>query len=100
MKTETNSIAGSGCPDATCSASSFPEMPLDAALEFADSGKSTGGIMTHEALKALAKSVREISAAAQEVAARLVDELKIKPTSNRLMGERAVERLNNSLPNT
>jgi len=86
------------CPSAPCSAS-FPAMPLDAALEFADNGGSTGGIMTHEALKALAKSVREISTAAREVAAHLADELKIKPTANRYMAERAMERLNNSLPN-
>ena len=33
-------------------------MPLDAALEFAESGESTGGMMTHEALKALAATVR------------------------------------------
>ena len=91
--------AGEGCSGATCSAS-FPAMPLDAALEFADNGGSTGGIMTHEALKALAKSVREISTAAREVAARLADELEIKPTVNRHMAERAIERLNNSLPNT
>ena len=90
--------AGEGCSGATCSAS-FPAMPLDAALEFADNGGSTGGIMTHEALKALAKSVREISTAAREVAARLADELEIKPTVNRHMAERAIERLNNSLPN-
>jgi hypothetical protein len=38
--------------------SSFPAMPLDAALEFADSGKSTGGLMTHEALKTLAAAIR------------------------------------------
>ena len=74
-------------------------MPLDAALEFADNGGSTGGIMTHEALKAFAKSVRDISTAAREVAARLADELEIKPTVNRHMAERAIERLNNSLPN-
>lgn len=90
--------AKAGCPALPCSAS-FPAMTVDAALEFADNGGSTGGIMTHEALKALAKSVREISTAAREVAARLADELEIKPTANRLMAERAVARLNNSLPN-
>ncbi len=36
-------------PRTACSPSSFPAMPLDAALEFAESGESTGGIMTHEA---------------------------------------------------
>ena len=38
----------------------FPKMPIDAALEFADSGESTGGIMTHEALETLAAAYRDV----------------------------------------
>ena len=38
-----------------CSAS---DMPLAAALEFAESGRSTGGEMTHDALKTLAATIR------------------------------------------
>jgi hypothetical protein len=51
--------ADGGCPPATCSPA-FPKMPIDAALEFADSGESTGGIMTHEALETLAAAYRDV----------------------------------------
>lgn len=49
-----------GLSTALCSLSSFSAMPLSAALEFADSGASTGGIMTHEALKTLAMEYRKV----------------------------------------
>ncbi len=46
--------------DATACSPVFPKMPIGAALEFADSGESTGGIMTHEALETLAAAYRDV----------------------------------------
>ena len=55
--------ASGGRRPSSCSPSSFPATPLSAALEFADSGESTRGIMTHEALKTLALEYRKVHAA-------------------------------------
>lgn len=69
------------------------EMPLDAALELADKGSATGGIMTNEALKSLAKGVRDLHAIASELRCRLEKELSVKPTANSHMANKAIERL-------
>jgi hypothetical protein len=42
-------------------------MPMDAALEFADRQMSTGGLMTFAALKTLAAGCRELTAARAEI---------------------------------
>ena len=55
--------ASGGRRPSSCSPSSFPATPLSAALEFADSVESTGGVMTHEALMTLALEYRKVYAA-------------------------------------
>jgi hypothetical protein len=42
-------------------------LPLAAALSFADEGSTTGGLLTHAALKTLAAGCRELTAARAEI---------------------------------
>jgi hypothetical protein len=42
-------------------------LPLAAALSFADEGSTTGGLLTHAALKTLAAGCRELNAARAEI---------------------------------
>jgi hypothetical protein len=44
-------------------------LPLAAALSFADEGSTTGGLLTHAALKTLAAGCRELAAARAEIEA-------------------------------